>query len=261
MSKKVLVTSGAWITTKPRNTDYRDAIDKKSADSLRKYITKLENDGLTNDYKEKCYAYAKSRLNMLIKEEETKELRELEAKRKEEAATQRRNRIKELDNFTIRLNILEWYKQKYKWELRELTIDKQEEQLFSVLKALESIDFVNGQIKPAGMNFRDVKFIFFSNKNAILLDKVLDKAFVYYSKKVKNGLVVVSDCPRKGLTFQIAQAELKRKRALIQREYWDSIMRKLPFSFFKSILAEYYLNYTEEQAKGLFKTNIRGCQN
>lgn len=274
MGKKVLVTSGAGIITRPyTSADYRDVINKKSVDSLKRYIANLECEGLTSDYKEKCYAYAKARLPIAIKEELAREKKRQKAKEDSmvlrgkklaeksanvERMKIRKENLKSLGNIKIRELILSEYEDVYKESLEKKTDEVRANKINKVKSALENIDFVKGEFKSPKYQFMPISLIYLKDKNVILFRGIANGVycFIYPTKDNLCQIDVITNKTEKDDNYKWLKKSASNYKPVISGFLLDPTVSKFRFDYFKKIMSNYYLRYEERDSAGNEKVNI-----
>lgn len=259
MSKKVLVTSGAGINSKPRTTNYKEMINKKSAESLKRYITNLEDNGITSEYKESCYAYAKARYLIVSKNEGN----EIIAKLEREARSLEKNIKDNQSNSIIRKKIITRYEDLYKDGLLKFPEKKRKKKIHLKSNTLNKIDFVNGEIMlPGNLGSASVKMIYLIDKGVILLKGLSKGQYVFFYQlagKNTDLSTVTSLSIRENVAPEYANMMDRANNKVFRKWIYEPILSHFSFGFFRDFIFEFYSKYEKRNAKGTEKTNIPCC--
>ena len=259
--------------------DYRKQIDSMPSSEIEYLIRRIERGDIIR-HAEQVYAYAKLRLPEIIKkEEEQARIEEQERLAKEEAERkaklkvekmealrhdqenmvyfpecEKQERLAGLSNEEIRQILLERLKQEiiasHEKELSEARLAKT---LAPKERALNRIDFKKGMVEDSDGNPSEFPFVYITDKNVILLYRLVPGYYVYFPAGGRKLYAVPNDSKKKGW-YNISLTRCDSLASIVVNEY--KIFESFQFDFFRAMLAEFYADFEVREAIGEEKNNI-----
>lgn len=270
---KVRLISGI-SDNKPTAVDYHERIGRMNVARLRQYIRKLEDEGMTTQHREECYAYAKACLPAAIKKEKEAEeekeaekariAKDIEKKQEQQrqknlATAERKADFSKVGNDRIRSIIYDEYVQMNRERQPKLPEEKRILKLENVRKALCNIDFVNGMVNSEKYGRFPADIIYLKDKNVLVFSGFLQECYIYMPCQENTKLCVVSSETKRTPGFDTKQGVLKSDLCVVRKAFWEPTFCRFTAGFLCQFLSKYYLNYEERASEGAETTNIPKC--
>lgn len=259
--------------------DYRKQIDSMPSSEIEYLLLRIKRGDVIR-HAEQVYKYAKLRLPEIIRKEEeqakieeqkrlTREEAEKKAKLKTEkqealrrdqknmiylSESEKQEKLANLSNDDIRHILLDRFKQEtIAFHEKELTETRLAKILVPIERALNYIDFKQGMIEDSQGNFFEFPLVYITDKNVILLYRLVNGYYVYYPAGGRKLYAVPND-PKRKSWYNISLTRCDILASIASREY--KVFGAFKFDFFKAMMMEFYTGFQYREARGEERNNI-----